>query len=94
MKFEWDENKNRLNIQKHGIDFRDAVYIFADPFALNLPDEEHSDNEERWLTLGTNLKDQILLVVHTYRCEEIMRIISARKASHREKATYLQRRER
>jgi uncharacterized DUF497 family protein len=91
MKFEWDEPKNQANIRKHGVDFRDAVYVFADPFALNLPDADHSVDEERWLLLGVNLREQTLLVVHTYRTEEIIRIISARKATHNEKATYLKR---
>ena len=48
MNFEWDENKNQANIKKHGVDFRDACYVFADQFALNMPDDEHSDDEERW----------------------------------------------
>ncbi|KJV07006.1 BrnT family toxin [Methylocucumis oryzae] len=91
MKFEWDESKNQTNIRKHGVDFRDAVYVFADPFALNLLDDDHSADEERWLLLGVNLREQTLLVVHTYRTDEIIRIISARKATHNEKATYLKR---
>lgn len=48
MRFEWDEHKNRANIRKHGIDFRDAAYAFADPRALNIPGDEHSEEEERW----------------------------------------------
>jgi uncharacterized DUF497 family protein len=91
MKFEWDENKNQLNIRKHGINFRDAAYVFSDPFALNIPDDEHSNNEERWLLLGQNLNNQLLLVVHTFRCGDVIRIISARKATANEKATYLKR---
>ncbi len=91
MKFEWDESKNQANIRKHGVDFRDAVYVFADPFALNLPDDDHSADEERWLLLGVNLREQTLLVVHTYRTNNVIRIISARKATHNEKATYLKR---
>ena len=91
MKFEWDENKNQLNIRKHGINFRDAGYVFSDPFALNIPDDEHSNNEERWLLLGQNLNEQVLLVVHTFRCGDVIRIISARKATANEKATYLKR---
>ncbi len=90
MKFEWDENKNKENIQKHGVDFRDAAYVFSDPFALSLPDD-YSNEEERWLLLGMNLKQQILLVVHTFRCDDITRIISARKATNQEKTTYLKR---
>ena len=90
MKFEWDEYKNKVNIQKHGIDFRDAVYVFSDPSALSIPDD-YAEDEERWLMLGMNLKEQILLVVHTFRCDDVTRIISARKATNKEKSTYLQR---
>ena len=90
MKFEWDENKNKLNIQKHGINFRDAVYVFSDPFALNMPDV-YSETVERWLLLAKNLKEQVLLVVHTFRYDDVIRIISARKATNKEKSTYLQR---
>jgi uncharacterized protein len=60
MKFEWDENKNQLNIRKHGIDFADAAYVFSDPFALNLPDDQHSETEERWILLGKNLNERVL----------------------------------
>lgn len=90
MQFEWDEHKNKLNIQKHGIDFRDAVYVFSDHLALSIPDDSAAA-EERWLILGMNLKEQILLVVHTFRCDDVIRIISARKATSKEKSTYLQR---
>lgn len=91
MKFAWDENKNQLNIRKHGVDFRHAVYVFSDPFALSMPDDEHSENEERWLLLGKNLSEQILLVVHSFRHDDVIRIISARKATSNEKTAYLRR---
>ncbi len=91
MKFTWDENKNQLNIRKHGIDFSDAAYVFADPFALSIPDDEHSETEERWLLLGKNLNEQMLLVVHTFRYDDVVRIISARKATATETATYMKR---
>lgn len=91
MKFEWDENKNQTNIRKHGIDFNDAAYVFSDPFALNIADDEHSETEERWLLLGKNLNESILLVVHTFRSSNAIRIISARKATTNEKTTYLRR---
>ena len=90
MKFEWDEHKNQINIQTHGVDFRDAVYVFADPFALSIPDD-YAEGEERWLMLGANLNHQILLIVHTFRCGDVTRIISARKATNKEKAIYLKR---
>jgi uncharacterized DUF497 family protein len=47
MRFEWDESKNQLNSRKHGINFRDAAYVFSDPCALSIPDNKHSETEER-----------------------------------------------
>jgi len=91
MKFEWDESKNRLNIQKHGIDFAEVVYVFSDPFALSIPDDDHSEHEERWVLLGKNLNDKLLLVVHTYSYDDVIRIISARKATTTETTTYVKR---
>jgi uncharacterized DUF497 family protein len=91
MNFEWDENKNKINIRKHGVDFRDAAYVFSDPFALNRVDNEHSDNEERWLLLGKNLNNRLLLIVHTFRFHERIRIISARKTTTNEKKMYFKR---
>ncbi len=91
MRFEWDEAKNQANIRKHGIDFRQAAYVFADLFALSIPDDDHSEMEERWLLLGKNLSNQVLLVVHTFRYDDVIRIISARKATATETATYVKR---
>lgn len=93
MRFEWDEAKNQANIRKHGVDFRQAAYVFADPFALSIPDDDHSEMEERWLLLGKNLSNQVLLVVHTFRYDDVIRIISARKATATETATYVKRQE-
>ncbi len=97
MKFEWDIHKERSNIQKHGVTFEQASYVFADPFALNRYDEEHSEDEERWVLLGQSLHETLLVVIHTFRDEnsqEIVRIISARKATEKEKKTYQKRRKR
>jgi uncharacterized protein len=91
MKFEWDENKNLLNIRKHGIGFYDAAYVFSDPFALSIPDDDHSGTEERWLLMGKSLNERLLLVVHTYWQDDIIRIISARKATENEAITYMKR---
>ena len=88
MKFEWDENKNQANIKKHGIDFAEAVYVFADHFALNIPDDEHSESEERWILLGKSLQSTVLLIVHTYREVDSIRIISARKSTRNEQRIY------
>ena len=57
------------------------LYVFSDPFALSIPDDEHSEMEERWILLGNNLNEQLLLLVHAFRCDEVIRIISARKAT-------------
>lgn len=73
------------------MDFRDAVYVFSDPYALSIPDDDHSDEEERWILLGRNLNDKVWLVVHTYRRDDLIRLISARKATPLEQTTYLKR---
>ena len=94
MKFEWDPEKEARNIQKHGVTFEQACFVFSDPFALNLFDAEHSDDEDRWLLLGKALHETILVVIHTYRSKEgfeTVRIISARKATKHEKKSYLKR---
>lgn len=94
MKFEWDLRKERANIQKHGVTFEQASYVFADPFALNLYDPEHSEGEDRWVLLGKSLNEVVLVVVHTFKDEdgvEYVRIISARKATKRERQAYRQR---
>ncbi len=95
MKFEWDINKEKINIQRHGITFEQASYVFADPFALNKYDNEHSEDEDRWVLLGKSLNETIIVVVHTFRDNdgtEYVRIISARKATKREKQAYNKRR--
>ena len=94
MKFEWDENKNKLNQQKHRVSFEEACYIFSDPFALSMFDPDHSENEDRFVMLGKSRNEYILVVIHTYRendNEEVVRIISARKATKKEKSTYTKR---
>lgn len=91
MKFEWDISKEKLNIKKHGITFEQASYVFTDHFALSKHDDEHSDNEDRWILLGKTLNEQILVVVHTFRADsgtEFVRIISARRATKKEKQIY------
>jgi len=94
MKFEWDRKKENINIKKHGVTFEQASYVFADPFALNRFDEEHSEDEERWVLLGKSLNQTILLVAHTFRDndgKEFVRIISARKATKKEEKSYKER---
>jgi uncharacterized protein len=90
MSFEWNSEKNRENLAKHGIDFDIAELVFADPFALTQRDVLH-DDEERYITLGAIGVGAILFVVHTTverDGEEIIRLISARSATGREKQAY------
>ncbi len=96
MKFEWDDKKNQSNIKKHGIRFEQACYAFSDRFALSIFDEEHSDDEERWILLGEGYNELLLVVVHTFRDEngvETVRIISARKATKNEQKSYERRKQ-
>lgn len=88
MNYEWDEVKAQLNIAKHGVSFDEAATVFCDEYGLVVFDEDHSDDEERFYLLGMSRKDRILLVVHCYRSNDIILIISARKATIREKAQY------
>ena len=90
MRFEWDENKNRENRKKHGVSFEFAMEVFDDPFSLTSQDRI-VEGEERLWTLGRVEDLNILVVVHTVvdeRNEEVIRIISARKATPRERAFY------
>ena len=91
MNYEWNLIKERLNIAKHGVDFEEAKSVFADEFALVLFDEDHSNDEERFLILGMSQKERILLVVHCYRENDTIRIISARKATKNETKQYKER---
>jgi uncharacterized DUF497 family protein len=84
--FEWDSEKARTNARKHDVHFADAVAVFEDENALTLPDEE-SEAEERFVTLGRDGFGRVLVVVYTWRAENI-RVVSARRATKRERATY------
>jgi uncharacterized protein len=85
--FEWDGRKARSNLDKHGVSFEDGASIFDDRLSLTIPDPEHSIAEERYITLGKALTGKLLVVVHTDRGDNI-RIISARRASRRERKYY------
>ena len=86
MSFEWDEQKRLLNLRKHRIDFADSVTALADENALTMPDDDLNE-EDRFVTLGTDLFGRVLVVVYTWRDDRI-RLISARKATRRERARY------
>jgi uncharacterized DUF497 family protein len=83
----WDENKNRANVKKHGVDFNDAVRTWYDPDRLDFFDAEHSSDESRWIFLGA-VAGVVLLVVETEPDDETVRIISARRASKYEQEVY------
>lgn len=89
IKFAWDENKNEINIKKHGINFVEAYSVFFDEEALLLYDPDHSINEDRWILLGLSSSLKILVVVHIYSKNDLIRIISARKATKNEEKQYL-----
>ncbi|NLL62783.1 MAG: BrnT family toxin [Ruminococcaceae bacterium] len=89
MKFEWDENKNKINKKKHDVSFEEVIAVFYDDFAILFDDPEHSEKEERFLIIGMSSKKGICIVSHCYRSEDkIIRIISARKATKREQTVY------
>ena len=85
--FEWDSRKARSNLVKHGVGFDEASTVFGDSVSLTIPDPEHSLAENRYITMGKAFNGKLLVVVHTERGDNI-RIISARRASRRERQRY------
>ena len=89
LKFEWDERKNSVNIQKHNISFEEALTVFYDELALVIDDPDHSDFEDRFIILGQSNTTKLLVVCHCYRASDtVIRIISARKATKLEASQY------
>ncbi len=91
MKFEWNEEKSIHNLQKHGVSFEEAKEVFEDPFHISKLDHRFDYFEERWITLGSTKKDKILVVANMFfdeNGEEIIRIISARRANQKERKFY------
>ncbi len=88
MIFEWDEKKNVANIQKHGFGFETAIHVFSDENRIEYYDEWHSDEEDRFITIG--MVDNILMVIMVVYTErkDAIRLISARKATKKEKEDY------
>jgi len=87
--FEWDNAKNTLNVNKHGIDFEEAKTVFYDENAIMIPDPDHSITEERFILLGHSFSLRLLIVCHCYRKNDrVIRIISARKATKNESRKY------
>jgi len=92
LRFEWDSGKNIENLRKHGISFEEAQAVFLDENALLIRDPDQSDDEDRFILLGLSAKLRILTVCHCYRkSDEIIRIISARKATRNEQKRYWER---
>jgi hypothetical protein len=92
LRFEWDPAKARLNLRKHGVAFEEAQTVFADEHALIIDDPEHSADETRLVLLGMSAGLRILVVVHVCRAApDMIRIISARRATRSERATYAKR---
>ena len=86
-RFEWDPAKAAANLRKHGVSFEEAVTVFGDPLSLNMPDPLHSADEDRYLVLGMSNEQRLLVVAYGERGERT-RILSARKATRRERHEY------
>lgn len=92
LRFEWDPRKADANLRKHGVSFDEAQTAFLDDIALVMADPDHSAAEDRFLLLGATASSKLLVVCHCYRGrDELIRLISARRANRREKATYRER---
>jgi len=87
LQFEWDDNKARANLAKHGVSFEEASTVFADPLSITIPDPTHSQAEDRFIILGQSHRRLLLVVVHTERGDKL-RLISARRGSRNERKQY------
>ena len=87
MEFEWDPDKALRNLSKHGVSFQEAATVFGDPMAVTYFDPDHSEEEDRFLTFGHSSAGGLLVVSHTDR-EDRTRIISARRATRKERKSY------
>jgi len=88
--FDWDENKNRINLEKHGITFEEASTVFFDERAILFDDPEHSIDEDRFLLLGMSETAKVCIVCHCYReSDTVIRITSARQATRKEEQRYV-----
>ena len=87
IKFEWDPRKARRNLRKLEVDFTEATTVFADTLSITIPDPDHSEDEERWVTMGLTNRQRLLVVVHTEE-GETSRLIRVRLADHHERRKY------
>ena len=89
LNIEWDPQKAEANQEKHGVSFDEAATVFSDENGRLIPDPDHSEEEDRFILLGMSWSLRILVVCHCYReASNVIRIISARKASRSERAQY------
>ena len=88
LKFEWDENKNKLNRKLHGLWFEEITSVFNDQNARFFLDKNHSDDESRYIIIGYCSIGRLLVVVHVFRENDVIRIISSRKATKKERLFY------
>ena len=89
IEFQWDEAKNTANKKKHNVSFEEAKTVFYDDNARLIHDPYHSETEDRYILLGMSNNIKLLIVIHTYKAQdEIIRIISARKATKKETKQY------
>ena len=86
--FEWDLDKARENVRKHGVTFEEAATVFGDDIAIIEDDLEHSEAEDRLIIVGMSARERILLTVYTIRRADTIRIISSRHAVQHEKRAY------
>jgi uncharacterized DUF497 family protein len=88
IQFEWDRDKADANVQKHGVSFDEATTVFADPLARIFADEDHSESERREIIIGNSIFRRLLLVNFVERVVDVIRIISARQATRKERQDY------
>ncbi|WP_340679608.1 BrnT family toxin [Paraglaciecola sp.] len=88
LNFEWDANKSASNTKKHGVSFDEAKTVFTDEYARLIGDPDNSQDEDRFILLGTSIDSKLLVVCHCIREAESIRIISARKADKQERKIY------
>ena len=89
--FEWDERKNSANKKKHGVSFEEAQSVFFDEDAIEYSDPEHSDEEDRFIMIGRSYQLRVLVVCHCLRqSASVIRIISARMATRRERRAHME----
>lgn len=87
MEFEWNSDKAESNTRKHGVNFSEAITVFQDPLSITYPDLDHSADEDRFLIIGLSSSGNVLVVSHLFRNDRV-RIVSARKATRKERTYY------